>query len=178
MTSAPPSSKAELISQISSSRLRLQAALDAFDDPAAVEPVLADGWSIKDVMAHIAEWELYVVRRIEARARSDTPEVWGSNEAEIDATNERLFARNKDRSLEDVERFYQEAHERLLEVIESLSEADLLDDSRREDVIGPWRSPVWMHIGGNTFWHYEEHAEAVEAYRAGLNGPSGLNAAA
>jgi hypothetical protein len=173
MTSAapPPSSKAELVSQISSSRSRLQAAVDALERAALVKPVFADGWSVKDVMAHLAEWELYVVRRIEARRRGGKPEVWGSDEAEIDATNERLFARNKDRSLDDIERFYREAHESMLATIESLSEADLLDDSRREDVIGPWQSPVWMHISGNTCWHYDEHAEAVEAYRAGLSGP-------
>jgi hypothetical protein len=171
MTSAapPPSSKSELVSQISNSRARLQAGLDAFDDAAAVEPILADGWSVKDVMAHVAEWELYVVRRIEARKRGEMPEVWATSEEETDAVNARLFAQNKERSLAEVERFYQDAHEQVLAVIESMSEADLLDDSRREDVIGPWRSPVWMHIGGNTFWHYEEHAEAVKAYRAGVS---------
>jgi hypothetical protein len=175
MTSAapPPSNKAALVSQITGSRARLQAAIDAFDDSEAVEPVLADGWSVKDVMAHVAEWELYVVRRIEARRRGEMPEVWATNEGETDAVNARLFGQNKDRSLAEVQRFYNDAHEQVLAVIESMSEADLLDDSKREDVIGPWRSPVWMHIGGNTFWHYVEHAEAVEAYRAGLSRPSG-----
>jgi hypothetical protein len=175
MTSAapPPSSKAELVSQIAGSRARLQAGIDAFDETAAVEPILADGWSIKDVMAHVAEWELYVVRRIEARRRGEVPEVWATSEEGTDATNARLFAQNRDRRLAEVERFYHDAHKQVLAVVESMSEADLLDDSRREDVIGPWRSPVWMHIGGNTFWHYEEHAEAVEAYRAGLSRSSG-----
>jgi hypothetical protein len=175
MTSAAPrpSSKAELVSQIGSSRSRLQADIDAFDDAAALEPVLADGWSLKDVMAHIAEWEIYVVRRIETRRRGETPEVWATNEEETDATNARLLAQNKDRSLADVKRFYDDSHDQVLATIESLSEADLLDDSRREDVIGPWRSPVWMHISGNTCWHYDEHAEEVEAYRAGLSGASG-----
>jgi hypothetical protein len=175
MTSAapPPSSKAELVSQISNSRARLQTAIDAFDDREAVEPVLADGWSIKDVMAHVAEWELYVVRRIEARRRGEVPEVWATSEEGTDATNARLFTQNRDRSLAEIARFYHDAQKQVLDVIESMSEADLLDDSKREDVIGPWRSPVWMHISGNTFWHYEEHAEAVEAYRAGLSRPSG-----
>jgi hypothetical protein len=175
MTSAapPPSSKPEFVSQIAGSRARLQAGIDAFDDSDTVEPVLPDGWSVKDVMAHVAEWELYVVRRIEARRRGEEPEVWATSEEGTDATNARLFAQNRDRSLAEVAGFYHDAHKQVLDVIVSMSEADLLDDSKREDVIGPWRSPVWMHIGGNTFWHYEEHAEAVEAYRAGLGRPSG-----
>ena len=161
-----PQTKGELLTRIAESRRRLEASIASLPDEKLPSPDLDAGWSVKDVMAHIAEWESYVVRRVEARRRGETPEVWSTDDDNgVDAVNRELYERNRGRSLEDVQQEFDASHQRIVAVIESLSEGDLFDDSRREAVIGPWPSPVWMHVAGNTFWHYDEHAETIESLR-------------
>jgi hypothetical protein len=160
VTAAPeaPRSKVEVLALIRRERDRLEAAISRLPEGRRAAPLLDDGWSVKDVMAHVADWESYVCRRLEARSRGDTPEV----RADADAANALIYTANRDKPLGEVDAEFRSAFDRIWRLIEGLSEADLLDDSRRERIIGAWPSPVWLHVAGNTWLHYAEHTEALE----------------
>ncbi len=49
--------KDELLNSIRSERAILDALVSSLDDSAMSEPALADGRSVKDVLAHITVWE-------------------------------------------------------------------------------------------------------------------------
>jgi hypothetical protein len=160
VTAAPeaPRTKLEVLALIRRERDRLEAAIARLPEKRRAVPLLDDGWSVKDVMAHVADWESYVCRRLEPRSRGDTPEVWDN----ADAANALIYAANRDKPLGEVDAGFRSAFDRTWRLIEGLSKADLLDDSRRERVIGAWPSPVWLHVASNTWLHYAEHTEALE----------------
>ena len=156
-----PPEKDGFLEKVHAAFSSLQKLLDPLEDAALTAPLEPGGWSPKDLMAHIADWEQYVVLRVEARRRGETPPVWGPDDEQVDEKNAELMALNQTLSLDAVRSKAAGSHAAIVATVESLSEAELFDDALRESVIGKWGSPVWLHIAGNTYLHYEEHAETL-----------------
>jgi hypothetical protein len=120
------------------------------------------GWSPKDNLAHLTEWmKTLLGYHIDKRPPH---EVLGVPEEVIkdwDFTviNPVLFARNKDRSTENVLAEFKKAYTALTARLESMSIDDLMQPRRAED---QQKRPLVLWILGDTSEHFAEHRATIE----------------
>jgi len=140
--------------------VRWLAARDEADKTAAV---LDEGWSVKDSLVHLADWQKITihtltrglqgeqVKRFIPGFEYDTPD---QHDAVMQALNDHLYEQSKDRTLDDVMGDFRSTHRAMYDFTAGLSESDIFDPQRFA-----WRegSPAYEMIAGNTFEHYDEH---------------------
>src|SRR5262245_35619380 len=116
-------------------------------------------WSVKDVLAHIAFWERYMIGILRAIARGETPELEADDETE--QRNASVLAQYYLRPLSTVVADWHAAREELLDELEGLSTADLHDPDRF-----PWNEgrPLISRIIGNAYEHEQEHIDQIRAW--------------
>lgn len=161
-----PASKDELQELNHSERAALAAAVERMGRPRLDTPVLDDGWSVKDVLAHINVWERRIVRAIEAGSRGgrvDWPEpgISLSDHGALDALNARDFESHRSDALDAVITESQASFDALIECVDGLP----------DDVVmraPSWRPqiPLFRMIGANAWEHYREHIDQIDAWLA------------
>jgi hypothetical protein len=153
----PP--KSELFAAIRAERDKLDALLRGFDDAVMAAPAREDGWSPKDILAHLTAWEKRLctwVDRWRSTGDPGRPEP-GVTWQRMDPLNARDYAAAKTKDLDAIRAESGASHERVLRVVESMNDEDL-----RARVEGP-EGPSWSWIiGANTYEHYEEHRKEME----------------
>lgn len=160
-----PVSKAEILRLITSERRALEDLLTAIGDEQMLASGMESGWSVKDVLAHIASWETNMVRWIDMTLRGERPDrpAPGENWDDLDAYNAELYEAHKNLGLEEVQTRFAQSHRAGLDALTRLSEEDLFDPDRFA-----WRNgqALWMMVAGNTWLHYAEHAASIREWRA------------
>lgn len=156
-----PRDQADLLARIASAWTALMQTVE----PLTPEQMSAHGagtWSIKDNLAHLAEWEQfmlgfhlkgeppYTVMRIDQATFEKLDE---------DGINAVLYNRNKDRSARDVLDGLKQSHAKVVATLSQMPYADLLQPHYRDD---PERRPVLNWVSGNTYDHYDEHRAAID----------------
>lgn len=148
--------KKELLSRIAGTRAELEGVVGRLRPEDFLRQPPGGGWTPKDHLAHVAAWDRRSLALLEGRP---THEVFGLDEAGnwpgIDAVNERVRARHEDWSVDQVLNLFQEAHENLRAVLEAVS------PERLEETYLDYR--IVEAIIDDTFEHYPEHREAIEA---------------
>jgi hypothetical protein len=139
-------------------RLLAQMSVEQINHPGAVGV-----WSVKDVLAHIAFWERYTVKMLQAAARGETPELSADDQTE--RNNASVVAQYYQRPLSAVIADWQQAREDLLEQLAGLSEADLNDPDRF-----PWSNGRTLldRIASSSYEHEQEHVEQIRTWLARL----------
>jgi uncharacterized protein (TIGR03083 family) len=148
----------ELLQHIDAGRAELEAVLAQIPAERMTDPALPNGWSVKDLVAHLAAWEQRAgdLSHILAAGREVEDGVSDFNEF-----NARVYIENRERSLEDVLRTEPEAFLRLRNVAEKFSETDLFDPARFAFLDG---MPLMQLIANNSYGHYEEHMGDLRAW--------------
>lgn len=135
---------------------RIVALVAGADDARLTAPAPGGGWSVKDHLGHLADWQQYAADLLTGAA---TPRnIHG--DAEMDRLNAEIAAATGARSLAEVRARLQSSYEALR------GQVDRLDDTALEAAppyARDWDRKLWEHIAGNGFDHYQEHAEAIEA---------------
>jgi hypothetical protein len=157
----PPTTKEELLTAVSDHR-KVFASLIHSIDPAQMEvPGVEADWSVKDIVAHICSWEASMCRWLETAVRGETPDR-PQSEADIDRMNGDFTAVNAQKSLAMVLAEFDALEAKIVAAVTAVPEDTLFTPG-----IYAWRppqSPLWHMVGGNTFWHHEEHAASINAY--------------
>lgn len=162
-----PQTKTELLTRIAESRTALEQALSRLSEDQLTTPA-ASGWTIKDHLAHLAAWEAGIAALLRHQPR------WaaiGLDEAtiaqhEMDDWNEIIYQQNRDRSLAEVQHYFEEGHRQLLVALDRLAEEELFkpyayfEGGKAED---DDTRPIIGWIIGNTYEHYDEHQGWIEA---------------
>jgi hypothetical protein len=145
----------ELLNAIHASRREWDALLEAVSDEAMLSPAEAGGWSVKDVVAHIAwhEREMAGLLRDMTLAGSD---LWL---LPLHERNAIIHEQSKNRSLEDVRAEAATVYAELLSLLGGLSDEDLNDPSHFKDMPPDWLP--WKLIAENTYEHYNDHMDAL-----------------
>jgi hypothetical protein len=152
--------KDRLLQAMVEGRVRWEEALASVPEERMLEPAFEGGWSMKDVIAHIAEWANVAATRLEyGLGQRSTPADFEG--MEIDARNARFFERNRDVPLNEVQKQEAANWERLLAMAKSLSQEQLDDPSLPKG--GPGHPP-WDMIAGNAHEHFDEHIEQIHAW--------------
>ncbi len=144
-------SKTELLASIRAGRAQFESALAHFGDEQLLAPNLHDGWSIKDLIAHIGFWEQHTAMRFSALLRGVEPPDEGLT---IDELNAQVYAQNQHKPLAEVRLEEQAAYAQLLLLVENALDDDLFDPQRFAWTEG---KPFAEWIENNTYGHYEEH---------------------
>jgi uncharacterized protein (TIGR03083 family) len=154
MSSEQPTNKTELIDRIRAGRARLERLLAPLDD-AALEKPAADGWAIKDHLAHLTAWSQRAAAGIEGRPPYEglglDKSAEGLSEEQLNA---RLQARSHGRPAAELVSEFRQANDRILKLITDLPESKLFGPQADERLLG--------NIIGNTYEHDTEHQGWIE----------------
>lgn len=150
---------------------RLMKAIDTLGTGASTVAVTEEGWTAKDVLAHLIHWAgqmafavgaplrppAYVVEETERRQSAGI-----SDRPSGDEWNALAVAQYRDVPLDAVRDEFHSIVNALVARVRLYSDQQV----NAADTI-PWAGalPLWQQIGGDTFLHWPLHSEAIE--RAG-----------
>lgn len=155
--------RAELLTNIDTGRAELEAALASIDRAHLTEPLLPNGWTVKDVIGHIGFWERRIANLFDMLLRGEEPVDTVTNET-VDALNGRVFQENQLVPLGIIELNEREAYQALRRVAETAADPDLFDPHRFDWTQG---TPFYQFIVENTYGHYADHLADLRAVAGG-----------
>jgi hypothetical protein len=162
-----PIDKKQLLAQIESSRVRLESVLARVPQARMTEAGVEGSWSVKDLIDHIVVWEQRMLEWLATSLAGEQPRllpegfVWD----DLDRWNQETYEARRERTLDQVLEDFNATYPQVLQSVRDAPEDDLFQPDRF-----PWRenSPLWKLVGGNTFWHYDEHAQSIERWLEGV----------
>lgn len=124
---AKPHTKALILSESEKERNALEELLQALTADEMTRPDIVGSWSVKDVLAHLYEWEQMVLRWLAASRRGETPAVpaAGYKWNQLPALNETIFQTYRGRSLSEIQQLSQTSYREITATIEALDEETL-----------------------------------------------------
>jgi hypothetical protein len=147
--------KKELLTAIQAERSKLDETLALVSVPQMTEAgVTKGGWSVKDVLAHLVEWQQMSLSWYAAGLRGERPALPadGYSWRDLPRLNAAIYQKHRDRALKAVLRDYRASHERVVELITGLRESDLVEPGRFA-----WTGPSWTlsdYLRATTAAHY------------------------
>jgi hypothetical protein len=154
-------SKQELIGHIRGERARLTEMLARFDNAKLLAATRNDGWTAKDILAHLTAWEERLLRWIQRwreHGEPGRPEI-GVSWDEFDALNDQDHLASKNTALPNVRKASARAYEAVIRGVGDMTDEELA--VRPETPDGP--SWSWI-VGANTYEHYQEHRAEMAAW--------------
>ena len=145
--------RTELVSQVRAGRAELEAAMAHFDRHDLNAPLLPNGWSIKDVIAHLGAWERRMVTLFDILRSGDAPQDTVQGDG-VDQFNARAHEESQLLPLGIVQINELEAYQALVHIAETAPEEDLFDPQRFAWTEG---DPFYRFILVNTSEHYADH---------------------
>ncbi len=147
--------KKELLEAMRTSRQAVKEQLSALQPADFLNPELDNGWTLKDLLAHLAAWQRFTILRLEAARSGKTPDMPPLHtDADVDVFNAQVYAENQHRPLPEVLEEFDAAFKALVALVEALDEAFIQGDLPQE-----WfgERPVHLIIAANAHWHEAEH---------------------
>jgi uncharacterized damage-inducible protein DinB len=126
------------------------------------EQVICDGWTVKEILAHIAAWDREVARGLDELLAGGRPAFASYREDEFNAQTAQASC---GKSRADVRAEVQDAHEQLISRVEGLT-----DEQWQQPSPYQWSDQTPMTIAslfGYTYkgqTHYAGHAAEIEAW--------------
>jgi hypothetical protein len=140
---------------------RLEKAWEAFkesyaglSDSELTEPGVTGAWSVRDLIAHVTWWEEEALRHLPVILDGGKPPPYSVTYGGIDAFNALMTEQKKNLPLCQVLRRQEDTHRRLIHLIQSTPEDQLIRETR-------FRRRLRL----DTYGHYPEHAEAMRKWR-------------
>jgi nicotinamidase-related amidase len=154
-----PTNKQQLLDEAQRKYEALGRQFALFTPEEMVRPGVIGTWSIKDILAHLLEWQRMLMDWYEAELRGETPAVpaEGYNWSQLPALNQAIYERCQDVALDDVRSQLDASHRHVLDVVASLSEEELFTPGR------------YAWIGINTLASYVDSCAGAH-YRWALTG--------
>lgn len=161
-----PGSKAELLERMAVAYEAAEALIAAHDKTALTKPLSDSGWSAKDYIGHLREWENSLVALLQKKVRYEEmgldKELVASGD--FDKENDVLYQKHKDRPLAEVLTDFRATHQALLDTLATLDDEDLqrpyihYQPEAEEVMSGEYvNNPVMGWLAGDTYAHYAEH---------------------
>jgi hypothetical protein len=127
-----PKSKAQIIKRLETERRRLEQNLAKLSTADMLQPGVVDEWSVKDVLAHLADWEAHMPVWMEAGRRGDPvkePDP-GLTWKQLDLLNERIYQAHRYQSLAEVMDYFHSIHEQFMDMVVTMPEQEMLERGR------------------------------------------------
>jgi len=155
MAPTPGPSREALSALITEQRRILEESLAKLSPRQMTQVGITDeGWSAKDLMAHLAAWEQMFLGWYMAGVRGEEPQTpapgfsWSSDS--LAKLNDRIFRQYHRSSLADVRRFFDQSHTEVLEAFAHMSADDLSTPGRyawtgKGTLAGAVTANTWRH---------------------------------
>ena len=158
--------KSDLLANIRRDRAQFDALVARVGEARMTEPALEDGWSVKDVLAHISAWEKICLALVRNNQPIQAPPL-GESGPSTDVINQKIYEESRGKRLDDIVAEARRSYADLLALVEGLSE-DALTAVLGAGQEGTGGSPpVWQLISGNSDDHYREHSAQIERWLGG-----------
>jgi len=123
-------------------------------DAQLMEAGVTGDWSVRDILAHVTTWEEEALKHLPLILKGGTPPRYSVTYGGLDAFNARMTEQKRSLSLSQVRAQLGATHDRLVELIQSAPERQLIGDTR-------FRRRLRL----DTYGHYSLHAEAIRQWR-------------
>ena len=153
-----PLTRGELTTRIRAARREWDEVVARVARDRLTEPGLPGGWSVKDVLGHIA-WGLRENATMMRARRLVGSDLWRLDD---DARNAIVVEENRSRPLDEIVREYEDASRAFVEEFAKLSDDDLNDPARWPEMPAEWRP--WRIIYDPE--HYASHARDLREWLA------------
>ena len=127
-----PKSKAQIIKRLQTERKRLEQNVSCLSRDSMLKAGVVGKSSVKDVLAHLADWEARMPVWIES-ARSGTPVETpepGLTWKQLDIVNQRIYEAHCDQSLDEVLEYFRTTRKRFMDMVEIMPEDEMLTCGR------------------------------------------------
>ena len=147
-------SKREFLERMRGSRAELNEAVSGLTEDQITHDIVAGEWTVKDVLAHLAAWQIEALRSIERAAQGE--DIGPLINESVDEWNHRRVEERRRLPLVDVMQEFNEAHDQLLAALERWPED--------QAPLGPagWDQDCRL------WWlteHDREHLDMIHTYR-------------
>ena len=119
--------KQDVIEKVVTNRRRLEQNLAILSPEEMLLPGVVGIWPVKDLLAHLAEWEGLYLDWLAAARRGQTPEVpgHGSTWRNLDPLNQWIYEKHCDRSLDEVLAYFRDTHQSFMKSLDALTDEEL-----------------------------------------------------
>src|SRR5215472_11781954 len=156
--------KIALLNKLHDNRALLERVVSQVSEKWLIEPMGKDQKSGKDIIAHLTAWEQRAIQWIKTATQGKMPysPEPGATWDDMDRLNAQTLARNKYRSLQQVQVDSQHSFQELVEQIQAFSEDEL---TVPRPFAWVWQGdspergrPLWKSIlAGPCYAHYQDH---------------------
>jgi hypothetical protein len=130
-------------------------------------PGAAGEWSVRDIIVHVTAYERGLVEWLNAALAGQIKTFADLDQPDVDQRNAIIIEGNQGRSLEGIQQEAGDVFQRLTELVEEISEEDLLDAQRTEWFVKPrWgvQRELWQCIADDGYRHYEQHIPDIRSW--------------
>lgn len=119
--------KEQMLESIETERRRLEKNLANYTDQEMIEPGVIGEWSIKDILAHLVDWEQRFLGWYRAGLRGEIPHTPapGMTWRDLDRLNREIYEENKERALSSVQSNFHSSYTQVFEIIQSIPEPEI-----------------------------------------------------
>jgi len=152
--------KSRLLEEIRTSYNAFEAVLASLSAEQMTTPGVNDKWSVKDNIAHINAWQRRLLDMLQATKEGvDLPDPTPG--LSMDEENETFYQRDKDRPSAEVQAEFHSLYHLVVQSIQDLSNEELNKPLSWLEgrSVGPF-------VAGNTYEHYQEHAQIIQDWLA------------
>jgi hypothetical protein len=148
-----PITKEELLDAIREARETLEKKFSKLTPEQMVWPGSMGEWSVKDILAHLVDWEERLVKWYQAGKRGEVPKTPASDMTwrDLPKLNQIGFEKHKNETLEEVLGQYEESYKKTFALIEGMTEEEIFAPGYNQ-----WTgsSTLFGYIKANTYSHY------------------------
>ncbi|MBC8507130.1 MAG: ClbS/DfsB family four-helix bundle protein [Chloroflexi bacterium] len=159
-----PHTKELLLSESQKEREKLEKFLATLTPDQMLQSGIVAEWSVKDVLAHLFEWEQMVLGWLATGQRGDTPNVpaEGYKWNQLPALNEEIRQKHLQRTLDEIQVMFDESYQQTIQTIAGHSEETLFTSG-----LYPWmnKNTLAAYFTSCTSSHYRW---ALKEIRKGL----------
>jgi hypothetical protein len=152
----------ELLRELAASREEFLAAVAGMDEAEMALAAVMDGWSAKDLFAHVTAWEAELLRAMAQGRAGKRPAYMSLSTAEEDARNEQWRKEFKKKPLAKVLEDYEAVRGQTIRQVEKLGDDELTDARRFVWTEGQALAAI---IADGTLEHDREHAAQIRQWR-------------
>lgn len=119
--------KAQMLERIQTERRRLEKNLASLPEAALVEKGVLGDWSIKDILAHLVDWEQRFLGWYQAGLRGEIPQTPapGLTWENLDQLNQDIYNRNRNRPLESIMAEFDSSYDQVMQTIRAIPEEEI-----------------------------------------------------
>jgi hypothetical protein len=127
-----PTTKKQLLDATAVEWNALEQLLAGLSPAQMTQPGVVGDWSVKDVLAHVLEWQQMLIGWHSAGLKGKVPVTPSEkfNWAQLPQLNQQIYEKHRGRPLADIQKEFHSSHRRMLKIIQGLSEEDLFGRGR------------------------------------------------